>query len=225
MPTALITGANRGLGLGFARSLAVDRWQVHACCRHPDKASELGEIEGVQMHRLDVSDGLRVASLARELADVPIDLLINNAGIPGPEAHFGSHDYDDWLQLFAVNSIAPMRMAERFVEQVTASKRKMIVNISSRLGSIGENKEGDFYPFRSSKAALNMITKGLSVDLAERGICVVALHPGWVHTEAGGEAAPLSVEDSVHAMRELLDRLTLEDSGKFLAYDGSPIPW
>ena len=226
MPNALITGASRGIGLGFVRSLAVDGWHIHACCRHPDKAADLQDVgSAVKIHRLDVVDGLRVASLSRQLSDTPIDLLINNAGVPGPDAHFGGHDYDDWMEVFRVNAIAPMRMVERFVNQVAASKRKQIVNISSRLGSIAENSEGDFYPFRSSKAALNMITKGLSVDLAERGICVVALHPGWVNTDAGGEAAPLSVEDSVRAMRKLLDRLTLDDSGKFLAYDGSPIPW
>ncbi|MGF1607934.1 MAG: SDR family oxidoreductase [Kiloniellales bacterium] len=226
MPTVLVTGANRGIGLEFARAYAADGWAVHACCRHPDKAKELKALrKSVKTHRLDVTDGLQVASLARELADTPIDLLINNAGIYGPRAGFGETDYDDWLEVLKVNSLAPLRMVERFVEHVANSERKLIANISSRMGSITESSSGGNYIYRSSKAALNMVTKTLSVDLAERGITVVSFHPGWVQTDMGGENATITPTDSVKGMRGVIAGLTQQDSGSFLNFDGSPVAW
>lgn len=226
MPSLLITGANRGIGLAFVRSYAADGWQVHACCRHPDKAKDLKAIDGaVTCHKLDVTDGLQVASLAREMADTAFDILINNAGIYGQRTGFGETDYDEWLEVFKVNSLAPMRLAERFVEHVERSERKLIVNISSRMGSIGSNDRGGRYVYRSSKAALNMITKGLANDLAPRGITVICFHPGWVQTDMGGEDADISTTDSVAGMRKVIEGISSDDSGGFLNYDGSPIPW
>jgi NAD(P)-dependent dehydrogenase (short-subunit alcohol dehydrogenase family) len=213
VPTVLITGANRGIGLEFARSFAADGWRVIACCRHPEKSQELKEIGGeIEVHKLDVTDGLAVASLARELADVAIDILINNAGTYGPETGFGETDYDDWLDVLKVNTLAPMRLAERFVKQVGKSDRKLIVNISSRSGSIADNTSGGSYIYRTSKAALNMVTKGLAVDLKRHGITVVSFHPGWVQTDMGGDGAPVSVKDSVAGMRAAIDKLTPADS-------------
>ena len=230
MPTVLITGANRGIGLEFARSFADDGWQVRACCRNPDKAKELkslcaGSDGAATLHRLDVTDGLKAASLARELADEPIDILLNNAGIAGPRTGFGETDYDEWLPVFAVNTLAPMRLAERFVNHVARSDRKLIVNISSSMGSIGDNSGSGAYIYRSSKAALNMVTKCLSIDLAGRGICVVAFHPGWVQTDMGGKGAAIAPAESVRGMRAVIDRLSVRDTGGFFNYDGSKIPW
>lgn len=229
MPSALITGANRGIGLEFVRSFAADGWAVHACCRHPEKAKTLKAIEGaVTCHKLDVTDGLQVASLARELADMPLDLLVNNAGIYGQRKDFGETDYDDWLEVLKVNALAPMRMAERFVEHVEKSERKLIVNVSSRMGSIAGNERGGSYVYRSSKAALNMVTKGLANELAPRGIAVICFHPGWVQTDMGGEGAEVSPADSVAGMRRVIDGIADSgnaDSGSFLNYDGSPLPW
>ena len=226
MPTVLITGANRGIGLEFARSFAAEGWSVHACCRQPDKASRLKAVAGeVALHRLDVTNGLQVAGLARELADQPLDLLLNNAGIYGPRTGFAQTDYDEWAPVFQVNTMAPLRMAERFVAQVARSERKLIANISSKMGSIGDNARGGSYIYRSSKAALNMIVKSLSVDLAGRGIAVVAFHPGWVQTDMGGPEAALTAADSVAGMHAVIDRLGPPDNGKFFNYDGSEIPW
>ena len=177
MNTILITGANRGLGLEFARSYAGEGWRVHACCRHPEKAKALQQIAGdLTLHKLDVTDGLRVASLARELADEPIDILLNNAGVFHYAAgEFGNIDYDDWVEELKVNTVAPARMAERFVKQVAASERKLIVNISSGMGSIAGTMSGDSIIYRSTKAGLNMVVKCLSQTLASQGITVVAL--------------------------------------------------
>ena len=226
MPTVLITGANRGIGLEFARTFAADGWSVHACCRQPDKAAELKAVAGdLAVHRLDVTDGLQVAGLARELANRPIDLLLNNAGIYGPRTGFGETDYQAWEPVFRVNTMAPLRMAENFVEQVARSERRLIVNISSRMGSIGENTSGGGYIYRSTKAALNMVVKSLSVDLAGRGIAVVAFHPGWVQTDMGGPAAAITAVESVAGMRAVIERLGLADNGKFFNYDGTEISW
>jgi len=226
VPTVLMTGANRGLGLEFARSYATDGWRVHACCRHPEKAKALKAVEGdLVVHKLDVTDGLRVAGLARELADDAIDVLLNNAGVYGPRSGFGETDFDDWLDVLKINTIAPLRMAERFVEHVARSERKLIVSISSGLGSIAMNDAGGDYPYRASKAALNMVVKGLSADLAARGIIAVALSPGWVQTDMGGSSAELTPEESVAGMRAVIDGLTPADSGRFLNYQGEDRPW
>lgn len=226
MPTVLMTGANRGLGLEFARSYATDGWRVHACCRHPEKAKALKAVEGdLVVHKLDITDGLRVAGLARELADEAIDVLLNNAGVYGPRSGFGETDFDDWLDVLKINTIAPLRMAERFVEHVARSERKLIVSVSSGMGSIAMNDAGGHYPYRASKAALNMVVKGLSADLAARGIITVALSPGWVQTDMGGSSAELTPEESVAGMRAVIDGLTPADSGRFLNYQGEDRPW
>jgi len=226
MPSALITGANRGIGLAFARSFAADGWRVYGCCRQPDKARELKDLAGdVTVYRLDVTDGLQVAGLARELAGQPVDILLNNAGIYGSRTGFGETDYEVWPQVFQVNVMAPLRLAERFVEQVAQSERKLIVNISSRMGSIAENSSGGGYVYRSSKVALNMVAKSLSIDLAGRGITVVMFHPGWVQTGMGGPNATITTDESVVGMRTVIERLTSADNGRFFAYDGTEIPW
>ena len=226
MPTVLITGANRGLGLEFARQYAAEGWRVHACCRHPDKAKDLKAIEGeVVRHKLDVTDGLQVAGLSRELADEAIDLLINNAGVYGEHKTFQDTDLDEWLEVLAINTVAPFRMARRFADHVARGERKVIASVSSGLASIARNDSGGIYPYRSSKAALNMVVKGLSVDLADRGIVVVAFAPGWVRTDMGGEGAELNPEESIAALRKSIDALTPADSGRYMDRFGEDLPW
>ena len=171
MPTVLVTGTNRGLGFEFVKSFAADGWRVHACARNVEKAKDVRAIDGdVICHKLDVTNGLKVASLARELADEPIDILINNAGVYGPRTGFGETDYEEWAAVLQVNTLAPLRMVERFAGLVEKSERKLVVNISSVMGSIADNTSGGGYIYRSSKAALNMVTKSLATDLAGRGL-------------------------------------------------------
>lgn len=225
MPNILITGANRGIGLELARSFAKDGWRVHACCRDPEGANELRQVDGdVVVHRLDVTDGAMVAALARELAGEAIDILFNSAGVYGPRTGFGETDYDAWQAVFSVNVFAPLRLAESFVGAVARSERKLILNMSSVMGSIAEGGSGS-YIYRSSKAALNMVTKTLSVDLVGQGITVVAFHPGWVQTDMGGQEAPVDVRDSVRGLRQVIAGLTAKDNGGFFAYDGRKLPW
>jgi NAD(P)-dependent dehydrogenase (short-subunit alcohol dehydrogenase family) len=231
MTSILITGANRGLGLEFVRQCNAAGWRVLACCRNPMQADALKAIaadsnERVSLHRLDVGDLAQIESLARDLRDEPVDVLLNNAGIYGPQnARFGQTDYRAWAEVFAVNVMAPMKMAECFIEQVARSKRKLIASVSSLMGSIGETDQGQHYLYRSSKAALNMVMKTLSNDLRERGITAVVLTPGWVQTDMGGPHAPLQPPESIRGMLKVINGLTIRETGKFFSYDGSEVPW
>jgi NAD(P)-dependent dehydrogenase (short-subunit alcohol dehydrogenase family) len=232
MPSVLITGANRGLGLEFARQYNADGWRVFACCRRPDEADGLLETArdsdgGLSVHQLDVSESSSISLLARELGGEEIDILLNNAGIYGDEDHddFGKIDYDSWAKTFSVNVMGAMRMAEAFVDDVASSERKILAFISSLMGSIADNGSGGSYMYRSSKAALNAMAKSLSIDLKDRGLTVVILHPGWVKTDMGGKNAPTLAPESVEGMRNVLEELKSEDSGKFLSYQGAELPW
>lgn len=226
MPTLLITGANRGLGLEFTRQYLAEGWCVHAGCRNPERSSDLKALSGdLHVHKLDVTDALHVANLTRELHDVPIDLLINNAGIYGPRSGFGGQDFDAWRDVLEINLLAPMRMVESFLPQLELAETPAVVNLSSRLGSIETDEGGGSYPYRTSKAALNMVSKNLSVDLAEKGITIVSVHPGWVRTDMGGKSASVSAEDSVTGLRAVIADLTPEKSGRFFGYDGEELPW
>ena len=226
MPTVLITGANRGIGLEFARQYAAESWRVHAACRDPGKAVELKAIAGdVSLHMLDVTDEAQIDALAKTLAGEPIDILINNAGVRGLGDSFGTTEVAGWMDTLRVNAIAPVRVSERLVANLERGQRKLIVNITSRLGSIAENSSGESYAYRTSKTALNMAAKCMSIDLKDRGITVVIFHPGWVQTDMGGNSAPIRVIDSVAGMRAKIAKLTTADSGHFFNYTGQPIPW
>lgn len=227
MPTALITGANRGLGLEFTRQYVADGWKVLATCRDPEKATELNSISGeIQVLPLDVSDFLAIETVSRMLAAEKIDLLLNNAGVIGhrPWA-LGDTDYEIWTEVFRINTQAPLKMTECFVDQVARSDKKLIVSITSRLGSIDANDSGEQYTYRSTKAALNMVHKSISIDLADKGITAVVLHPGWVRTDMGGPNADIDPVDSVSGMRGVIAQLSSADSGKFFSYDGSSVDW
>ena len=224
MPTVLITGAGRGLGLEFAKQYAADGWQVIACVRNPDKADALKKVKGdVAIERLDVVDEADIKALAARLEGLGIDLLINNAGIYGPRN--GQNDTKSWLEVFQVNTIAPYRVAEALAPLVAKSKQKTIVNITSQMGSVGSTSSADSPIYRSSKAALNMVMKGLSHALKGQGVTVVLFHPGWVKTDMGGKGAPLEAPDSIGGMRKVIGKLTAADSGKFFNYDGKSLPW
>jgi len=227
MPTVLITGANRGLGLEFARQYAADGWHVIATCRDPANARDLKKMDGsIEIHALDVTDHAQVQDLARTLKRKAIDLLLNSAGIYGPRpVPFGDVDYEAWAEVFNVNAMAPLKVCECFVDHVARSDLKLMVAVSSRMGSIGGNDTGASYIYRSSKAALNQVMKTLSIDLAPREITVVVLHPGWVRTDMGGPSAQIDALESVTGMHKVIAGLDRADNGRFFNYDGTEIPW
>jgi NAD(P)-dependent dehydrogenase (short-subunit alcohol dehydrogenase family) len=231
MTTAFITGASRGIGLEFVRQYAEAGWNVLACCRRPGEAHQLSEIAArwqgrVRVCRLDVADQGQLHSLSSELEGEAIDLLINNAGIYGPRHDgFGSVDTGAWTEVMRVNTLAPLKVAEAFIEQVARSSRRLIVTISSLMGSISDNGSGGYYIYRASKAAVNMVNKSMAIDLRGRGITCVVLNPGWVKTDMGGPGADLAPRESVAGMRAVIESLKAEHSGRFFHHDGEELPW
>lgn len=232
MRTMLITGANRGIGLEFVRQYAADGWRVLACCRKPATAEALNHLaaqypDQTTVHALDVASHAQIDQLAQTLSQQPIDLLINNAGVY-PPAHgdaLGETDYTAWQHAFSVNTMAPLKMTEAFIRQIAHSERKTIVTITSKMGSVADNRGGGSYIYRSSKAGVNIVVKSLSIDLSPQKIIAVVLHPGWVKTDMGGPGALITAEQSVTGMRRVIGNLTLQDSGKFYAFDGQIVPW
>jgi NAD(P)-dependent dehydrogenase (short-subunit alcohol dehydrogenase family) len=218
LPTVLITGAGRGLGRELARQYAADGWRVIGTVRRPDPALA----ESITLDLAAPENAKRLTSL---LSGVPIDVLFCNAGVIGKRGNrLGSFDYADWEQVLRVNLLGAAAVIEALVENVAASERRTVCVMSSRLGSISQST-GETLPYATSKAALNLLAKGLAASLAPRGIVVAALSPGWVRTDMGGESAPLDPEASVRGLRQVAAGLRREDSGRFLAYDGSAIPW
>jgi NAD(P)-dependent dehydrogenase (short-subunit alcohol dehydrogenase family) len=229
--TVLVSGANRGLGLEFARQYAADGWQVYAACRAPNDAKELQELaaaSGGRMHLLafDVTDTTSVRGAAGALGGEAIDILVNNAGVGGPRnEQLGRLDYAAWERVLDVNTLGPMRVTEAFVDNVAKSREKKVVTITSGMGSIADNTSGGSYAYRTSKAAVNMAVKSLSLDLAPRGIVCIVMSPGWVRTDMGGPRGTLSPAESIHAMRGVIAGLKPGDTGKFFNYNGKSYPW
>ena len=229
-PTILITGANRGIGLELSRQFAEDGWQVLACCRNPADAGQLRALSerglAIEVHALDVTDYQQMAALSDQLANRPIDILLSNAGIYGSKGvGFGGVDAQEWRQVLEVNTIAPLMLVQAFVGQVAASQQKLVAVISSKVGSIADNSSGGSYVYRSSKTAVNQVVKSLSIDLSDRGISVISLHPGWVQTEMGGPNAEISTEQSVAGLKSILQTAGPAQSGQFIEFNGSSIPW
>ena len=222
--TVLVTGANRGLGLEFARQYAESGWQVIGTARKPEQAKELREL-GVRVVQLDVANQQSVDRMAAELAEQPIDVLINNAGIFPRVGTIAEIDFDDYSRTLAVNTIGPVRVTRALLPNLRQGKLKVIAGLSSNLGSIAENERGNFYGYRESKAALNMFTKTLAAELGPDGFICVVLTPGWVQTDMGGPNAPLQPADSIAGMKAVLDKLSPSDNGTFWSYDGSQMPW
>lgn len=225
MPTVLITGANRGIGLELARQYAADGWRVLATCRDPGAATALKAVEGdVALHRLDVDDPSSVAALAAALNGRPIDVLFNNAGINRRAPSIGAIDYGAWAESMATNVFGPIRVVAALAENVLASDRRVMAFTSSKMGSIAENAGGSMM-YRSSKSALNMAVSCLAKELGGRGVIAVLLHPGHVRTDMGGPTAPVTPSESAAGMRRVIAGLTAKDNGSFRNYDGATLPW
>jgi NAD(P)-dependent dehydrogenase (short-subunit alcohol dehydrogenase family) len=222
--TFLVTGAGRGIGLALSRTIAAGGHRLIATLRDPAAAAHL---EGVaaRVLRLDAADIASIESLRAQAADEPIDILINNAGISASGKAIEPLDHAELRHIMMVNAIAPMLVTKALLPGLRAGRRRIIVNITSQLGSIANNTGGSSYGYRASKAALNMLTRSLANELRPEGFTCIAVHPGWVKTNMGGDQAPLTPDQSARDILALIDRLTPADTGSFLAHDGSSIPW
>jgi NAD(P)-dependent dehydrogenase (short-subunit alcohol dehydrogenase family) len=227
MPTVLITGASRGLGLEFARQYADDGWRVLATCREPEKAEALAALAGeVVIAPLDVGVRASVEAAARRFEGEAVDLLLLNAGIhPQKDARLGDLDDDLWAEELRINVIAQLRVAASFADHVARSERRLIIAMSSQAGSLSIQRRADNYAYRSGKAALNAALRTLALETEPRGVAVVAIGPGYTRTDMGGPDAPHGVEDSVARVRRVIEGLGIADTARFLSRDGDDIPW
>ena len=236
MSTVLVTGANRGLGLEFARQYATDGWEVIATARHPEKSDDLRNLKSsharISTHGLDIATDESVQDLADALDGKPIDVLILNSGVyPREGQKIGQIDYEGWREAFETNVLGAIRVTEAFLENVAASERRQIAAISTSMASLravqggSVAQAGTSYQYRSSKTALNMAMSIVAKELAPRGISVVMFDPGWVKTDMGGPHAQLTPEESVGGMRKVLMGDAMALSGKFLGHDGTMRPW
>jgi NAD(P)-dependent dehydrogenase (short-subunit alcohol dehydrogenase family) len=225
--TVLITGTNRGLGLEFVKQFAIEGYQVIACTRKINKKDELHQLQEkfktISICKLDIANFSSIDQFAK-LFKKPIDILINNAGIY-PDSSVDHVDYKSWLDAFKINTLAAFKMTKAFLPHLKKGQLKKIASLTSKMGSIDDNSGGGEYIYRSSKTALNMVMKSLSIDLKPYDLSVITLHPGWVRTDMGGPNGLIDVDESVAGMKRQIDKLTIRTSGQFIAYDGKKIPW
>jgi NAD(P)-dependent dehydrogenase (short-subunit alcohol dehydrogenase family) len=222
--TYLVTGANRGLGLAFARGLAARGDRVIATAGRPDAARALKAL-AVRVEALDVADESSVGALARTLSGEPVDVLINNAAIGEAGPGIARLKRDDLERSFRVNAIGPLAVTQALLPNLRAGRRRLVANLSSGLASVSANESGGWSAYRASKAALNQLTRTFAAELADDGFTFIVISPGWVRTDMGGSGAPLSPDESVAAMLKVLDKVGPKDTGRFYDQRGKPVPW
>ncbi|HEX6956975.1 MAG TPA: SDR family oxidoreductase [Ferrovibrio sp.] len=227
MPTIVITGANRGIGLELVQQYAENGWSVIAACRDPARAEKLTKLRGgIRIEPLDVADPQGIAAFCEGLEGIGIDILFNNAGVysqpdPLPERI----DAGEFLRVLHTNTVAPLDLALALQRNLRRGTERKIVTMSTGMASIGGMSYGGFYAYRASKAGMNAAMRALALDLKEEQFTVAVLDPGWVRTDMGGPTAPLDVMTSARGLREVIARLGPGDSGKFFNYRGEEVPW
>ena len=235
--TILITGANRGLGLEHTKQALAAGDTVIATARQPDEAAELNALaeqygDQLQIEKMDAADHTSIEALAKRLGGTPVDVLVNNAGTAGSKwgenieaQSLGGMDYDVWRNILEVNVLGAFKVTAALLPNVLASKRRIVMMMSSDLGSIQNNTMGLMHGYRTSKTALNQLTRGLSLELKDQNVTVFAMAPGWVKTDIGGDDAHWEAPDSVRRQREVLADITSADSGKFINLKGEEVAW
>ena len=227
MATVMITGANRGIGLELSKRYAATGNEVIACCREPDKAEALQNIENIRVCGVTVADGDSVAALAAEIGDQPIDILINNAGTPGPAPDQQSAlqmDFDGWADAFAVNTMAPLRMVQAFRDNLKAADRAKAITITSQMGALDLNWPV-MYAYCSTKAAVNKVMRMISLELANDETAVALIHPGFVKTDMGGPNAEIEPSESAEGIMSVIEGVNLEGTGCFMKWNGEVHAW
>jgi NAD(P)-dependent dehydrogenase (short-subunit alcohol dehydrogenase family) len=224
MPTILVTSASRGIGREFVRQYAEAGWRVLAACRHPEELADALRADGeVRPIAMDVTELASVEAVARE-DDAPLDLLVNSAGIMGQRDDApGAVDYAEWARVLDVNLMGPVRVLDAFLPRLGPGAK--VLTLTSGMGSIADVGSGTAMMYRTSKAAVNMAMRVRALQLRERGILVAVINPGWVRTDMGGPSGSISPEQSVAAMRRIIDALGPDQSGSFLNWKGGTYPW
>ncbi|MEM6513750.1 MAG: SDR family oxidoreductase [Pseudomonadota bacterium] len=235
MPNVLITGANRGVGLELARQYCDEGWRVTAFVRNSsDGLDDVAARGSVQIVKADLTDDAELKRAVDEVEVDSLDLLINNAGMMGAPKNigtnlalqpFGAFDRDEWHEVFDINVFTPLALTELLFDKLRRADNPVVAMMSSQLGSIENNLSGGLYVYRASKTAVNAIMKSLAINLKDDGITSVSLHPGWVKTDMGGPNAQVPVSMSASGLRGVLSKLSLKDSGRFIAFDGADLPY
>lgn len=228
METVVITGANRGIGLGLVNRFAGAGARVYAGCRNPDEANELSRIAAntdIIVKQLDVSNAEHIEHLRSDLAGLPVDILINNAGIIGGDRQsISDMDYEAWRRAFEVNTIAPFRLTMALRSNLTRGSTPRVATISSQMGALSRRSAGSF-AYRSSKAAVNKVMQVMAIELESDGIIVCPIHPGWVRTDMGGPHADISVDESADGLFDLINNFKPGQSGRFWKWNGEEHDW
>ena len=225
MPIAVVTGANRGIGAEWVNQLLEKGWTVYAGYRkNLDKLEHVSD-SNLFIYQLDVQSNQSVINFCNQV-EGPIDLLVNNAGV-GDGRWQKLEDIDDkWsLDVLDINAIGPVRMVQALYGKMSHDKLTKVAMISSLMGSIDDCKSGRSYAYRASKSALNMFTMAMKNEAKQNNITFAILHPGWVKTDMGGSLAPVTMSESVDGMMKVLESQTLENSGRFIQFDGEILPW
>tara|TARA_B100000902_G_C27315509_1_gene921055 strand:- start:1078 stop:1755 length:678 start_codon:yes stop_codon:yes gene_type:complete len=225
MSNILIIGANRGLGLEFARQYSELGHHIFATTRNKSKSDQLVAIANTTVLELDLNEDKSIDRFIDEMSSIKIDILIHNSGIFRDEQLNEDLEIDAWMNEMRINAITPIIVARKLKQNMLEGEDKKIIFISSQMGSIDDNYSGRFYFYRSSKSALNSAAKSLAIDWKDKDISVLMLHPGWVKTDMGGESAKLEIPDSIQHMIQVINDLNLETSGSFVNYEGNKLEW
>lgn len=227
MTTILITGAGRGIGFELARQALDMGWKVVGSVRTIGAQRELAQkLPKMAVLNFDVTDYKAIEKVANAFHS-PIDVLVNNAGIIGPETSMQSTlsmDFEGFEQTLSTNVLAPLKIAQVFLPLLKQGNNPRLINISSKMGRM-EFSSSDRIAYRASKAALNKVTQALATDLREEGVTCISMHPGWVQSDMGGSGADITPEQSAAGILEVIETITIEDSGKFIDWDGIPRRW
>lgn len=225
MPTVFITGANRGLGLEFAKQYAADNWSVIATCRNPSKADALHSL-GVEVQKLDVSDPAAIEAIKGEMEGRVIDLLINNAGVHGKDAEsLFPVEPEDWIQAFKINAMAPVYLTYALMDNLAVAEKPIALTMGSQAGILSLYKKGGLYLYRTTKAAAHAAGVLLANDCKEKGIIYLVVRPGRTKTDMAGDDAPFEVDDTIKCLRQVISNATMDLAGKFVDRSGEILPW
>lgn len=234
MATIVITGANRGIGFALAKTYLLDGNRVYAFCRNPDQATELAHIAAssagkLTLHPLDIAKGESVAAAAKVLADTPVDVLLNVAGIVGGrresvlDTPYTEADFDDWREAFEIMTIGPFRLTQALLPNLISAKGK-VMTVSSQIAS-STWPYGGMYAYGATKAGVNRVMRSLAIDLRDKGVAVASIHPGYVQTDMGGPNAEITPQESAAGIKSVIDNLNLDDTGDFFKWNGEKHAW
>ena len=234
MANIIITGANRGIGLALVKTYLLGGDRVFALCRQPQQADQLNELAAsaggqLTVHTVDMADADSITTFAGSLKDTPVDVLLNVAGIVGGrtdsllKAPFSEADFDDWRTAFEVMTIGPFRLTQAVLPNLIAARGK-VMTVSSQIAA-STWPRGGLYAYGATKAAVNRLMRSLAFDLRDKGVTVALIHPGWVQTDMGGANAEITPQESAAGIKQVLDGLTLEDTGKFFKWNGEEHVW